>query len=42
MWDCLRWGDEISFLCIPVFLLVQVVGNLVVRCVVDNQSISML
>nr|BAA04133.1 voltage-gated sodium channel [Halocynthia roretzi] len=30
MWDCLRWGGDIRGLCVPVFLLVQVVGNLVV------------
>nr|CAB3265897.1 sodium channel protein type 9 subunit alpha [Phallusia mammillata] len=30
MWDCMRWGGDIYALCIPVFLLVQVVGNLVV------------
>ena len=30
MWECMRFKDGISILCVPVFLLVQVVGNLVV------------
>jgi hypothetical protein len=41
MWDCMRWGSgepkygghvdhNIGFVCLPVFLCVQVVGNLVV------------
>nr|BCR34228.1 sodium channel protein type 1 subunit alpha [Ciona intestinalis] len=30
MWDCMHYGEEISALCIPMFMLVQVVGNLVV------------
>uniref|UniRef100_H2ZFQ2 Sodium channel protein n=1 Tax=Ciona savignyi TaxID=51511 RepID=H2ZFQ2_CIOSA len=30
MWGCMHYGKEISALCIPMFMLVQVVGNLVV------------
>ncbi|XP_077966258.1 sodium channel protein type 3 subunit alpha-like isoform X1 [Styela clava] len=30
MWDCMRWGGELAGVCIPVFMLVHVVGNLVV------------
>lgn len=35
MWDCLRWGGDIRGLCVPVFLLVQVVGNLVVSALLN-------
>lgn len=30
MWDCMRWGGEMSAVCVPVFLMVYIVGNLVV------------